>query len=168
MGRITEIKQDMDGGFELTAEFGAEEIFYNPDVYEIFYNPNVYEINLGDVYDLFGMPLFNRRAHSISKYDIRNIYYNNKKFTTVVVWETGEKTKVKMADGESCYIVNAVSAAVMKRKYGSNSAFKAHVEKMLGGYNDSAYQLMARAESSEIYGGYEELFMLIADKLILQ
>ena len=191
MGKITEMRTTMDGGFELTAEFEAGETFWDPkwrfesnETYlkkiesdlnkngwmPSLYNPDVYEITLGDIYDKLGIPCFNRRAHvwTCSKYGIRKIYYNDKKKTTVVVWETGEKTKVKMAEGDHCYIMNAVSAAVMKRKYGSNSAFKAHVEKVLGGYNDSAYQVLARAESSEIYGGYEELFMLIADKLILQ
>ena len=132
-------------------------------------NPDTYELRFDYVYDALGLPHKVRKhgCWTVSKYEIRDIYFNAGKNTTVVVWETGEKTKVKMADGENCFINNEVASAVMKRKYGSNSAFKAHVDKMLGGYSDSAYLVLARAETSEIYGSYDNFDKLVKEKLIL-
>lgn len=186
MGRITEMRMDMDGNFELTAEFDAGEVFGKFESNKEFlkqieydlnktgwmpslWDPDVYEIELGDIYDKLGIPCFNRRAHvcRISKYDIRHIYHNNSKNVTVVVWETGDKTKVKLADGETSNIYNAVSAAVMERKYGSNSAFKSRIEKNLAGYWDTAYLVIAMWETSEIYGGIEKFRKIVDEKLVL-
>ena len=153
IGRITEIRKDWDGGFELTAEFDAGETFANPDLRHLLGSACVYE--------------YHGSFKMVSQYDIRHIYHNNTKNVTVVVWETGDKTKVKLADGETSNIYNAVAAAVMERKYGSNSAFKASIERNLGGYWDAAYLVIARWEVSEIYGSREAFKKIVDEKLIL-
>lgn len=133
-------------------------------------NPEILEIELGDVYDKIGIPTHNRRGYvwTMSIFDIDRIYFNNRKNTTVVLWKNGDRTKVKMADDESCYIYNAVAAAVMKRRYKSNSAFKSYIEKNLGGYSEAAYLVIAREQTSKIYGGYEKFKAMVDEKLYLQ
>lgn len=55
---------------------------------------------------------------------IKTIYVNDKKKTTVVVFEDGTKEKVKLEEGGSFDVYNAVAICIAKRVYGSNSAFK--------------------------------------------
>ena len=55
---------------------------------------------------------------------IDKIYVNEKKKTTVVVFEDGTKETVKLEEGGSFDVYNAVAICIAKRVYGSNSAFK--------------------------------------------
>lgn len=159
IGRITEITTHWDGSVELTAEFDACETFWDLRRGHSFKTNKEFLAKLENDLALFW---------GITEYGIRHIYHNNTKNVTVVVWETGDKTKVKLADGETSNIYNAVAAAVMERKYGSNSAFKASIEKNLGGYWDAAYLVIARWEVSEIYGSREAFKKIVDEKLILQ
>ena len=105
---------------------------------------------------------------SCPTFDIDRIYYNNKTETIVVKWNHGDKTKVQLSKGDFCNLWNGVCAAVMKRKYGSNSAFKTHIEKSMGLYDDTAYMILARAETCDIYHmSYNEFKDMVNEKLIL-
>ena len=55
---------------------------------------------------------------------IDKIYVDEKKKTTVVAFEDGTKEKVKLEEGGSFDVYNAVAICIAKRVYGSNSAFK--------------------------------------------
>lgn len=102
-----------------------------------------------------------------SAFDIDKIYYNNKTETIVVKWKNGNKTKVQLSKGDFCNLWNGVCAAVMKRKYGSNSAFKTHIEKTMGVYDDRAYMILARAETCDIYHmSYNEFKDMVNEKLV--
>lgn len=102
-----------------------------------------------------------------STFDIDKIYYNNKTETIVVKWKNGDKTKVQLSKGDFCNLWNGVCAAVMKRKYGSNSAFKTHIEKTMGVYDDRAYMILARAETCDKYHmSYNEFKDMVNEKLV--
>ena len=117
-------------------------------------NPDIYELEIGERY-----------VWKISAYDISKIYRNSAKRTVVVEWATGHKTKVKCADDDADNIFFAVAAAVMKRKYGSNSAFKRRIERNLGLYSDRAYKHISVWETCEIYGGHEKFIDVVNSKV---
>lgn len=83
------------------------------------------------------------------------------KFKTVVKWSDGTKTIVTSQNGNHLSREIAFSYAWVKKQYGSNSAFKRHVDKYVEtwGYmgqiffNDGDYQaqLSVRTKSNDIY-----------------
>lgn len=108
-----------------------------------------------------------------SGFDINRIIHNSKKKTTVVIFkphnsvlgDSHYKIKVKCAEGDEDNVVTAVCAAVMKRKHKTNSAFKAHIRKKYGDYNDWMYQLIARYETGKIYDSFKKFEKIVRENL---
>jgi len=117
-----------------------------------------------------------------NRYDIRKIYHNKEKGTTVVCFDDSirmlfcigteeseaAKIKVKRDSEDHDDIYMAVASAVMIRKYKSNSQFKAHIRKsMPKGFDGRphVYQMMAAAEVSDIYGSWEKFCKIVDEKL---
>lgn len=102
------------------------------------------------------------------KYEIETIYHNPEKATTVVEFYTKSKIKVKKDSEDPEDIYMAVASAVMIRYYGSNSAFKAHIRKMLpSGFHGrpQVYQIMAAAKVGDIYGSWEKFCKIVDNKI---
>ena len=120
------------------------------------------------------------------KYEIETIYHNPEKATTVVEFYTKtkikksnkdvkdvieietDKIKVKKDSEDPDDIYMAVASAVMIRYYGSNSAFKAHIRKMLpSGFHGrpQVYQIMAAAKVGDIYGSWEKFCKIVDNKI---
>ena len=57
-------------------------------------------------------------------FGVEQIYVNTEKLATTVMWKDGEVTVVKQSPGEQWDVYNAVSAALAKKVYGSNTAYK--------------------------------------------
>ena len=119
-----------------------------------------------------------------NRYNIRKIYHNVEKRTTVVWFNysirelflhsteeaEAEKIKVKRDSEDHDDIYMAVASAVMIRKYKSNSQFKAHIRRsMPKGFDGrpNVYQMMAAAEVSDIYGSWEKFYKIVDEKLEL-
>lgn len=61
----------------------------------------------------------------------KKVIYDEDAGVTVVLWEDGQKTIVRAAEGEDLDIYDAFCAAYCKRIYGSNSALKRELNKVL-------------------------------------
>ena len=128
---------------------------------------------------------YGRSCHGRFDDGIKKIYVNEKKKTVVVVFNGKfhihnkdydpkkddiyhkrtytNKIKVKCNSEEVFDIYKAVSAACMIKSYGSNSAFKSHIRKMVGVYSDSLYDVMARYLTGVMFGSWNE-FIKAVDK----
>ena len=62
-------------------------------------------------------------SYKTSKLTIENVYFNEEKRTTVVVWSDGIKTKLKCAPDDAFDKEKAIGLAFMKRFYGNGGKF---------------------------------------------
>ena len=62
-------------------------------------------------------------SYKTSKLMIENVYFNEEKRTTVVVWSDGIKTKLKCAPNDVFDKEKAIGLAFMKRFYGNGGKF---------------------------------------------
>lgn len=63
-----------------------------------------------------------------NKFNIKQIIYNETEGITTVIFEDGEVVLVKKAEGTEHNIYQAVASAVVRRVYGSNTAYKRQIE----------------------------------------
>lgn len=63
------------------------------------------------------------KRDSVSFVSIKNVYFNEEKRTTVVVWSDGIKTKLKCASDDVFDKEKAIALAFMKRFYGNGGKF---------------------------------------------
>lgn len=61
----------------------------------------------------------------------KKVIYDPEAGVTVVLWNDGEKTIVRASEGETLDIYDAFCAAFCKRAYGTNSALKRELNKIL-------------------------------------
>ena len=61
----------------------------------------------------------------------KKVIYDPEAGVTVVMWNDGEKTIVRASEGETLDIYDAFCAAFCKRVYGTNSALKRELNKIL-------------------------------------
>ena len=61
----------------------------------------------------------------------KKVIYDSEAGVTVVMWNDGEKTIVRASEGETLDIYDAFCAAFCKRAYGTNSALKRELNKIL-------------------------------------
>lgn len=62
-------------------------------------------------------------SYKTSKVSIKNVYFNEEKRTTVVVWSDGIKTKLKCAPDDIFDKEKAIALAFMKRFYDNGGKF---------------------------------------------
>ena len=63
-----------------------------------------------------------------NKFNIKQIIYNGTEGITTVLFEDGEVVLVRKAEGTEHNIYQAVASAVVRRVYGSNTAYKRQIE----------------------------------------
>lgn len=61
----------------------------------------------------------------------KRVVYDEEAGVTVVLWEDGQKTVVRATEGEQMDVYDAFCAAYCKRVYGTNSALKRELNKIL-------------------------------------
>lgn len=82
-------------------------------------------------YNVFYRSELNRKYGLLSALQIQRIIFNN--LATIVFWEDGTKTVVKISDSDmedgKYDIYAGVSYAIAKKLFGTNSAFKREVDR---------------------------------------
>ena len=102
---------------------------------------------------------------------IKKIYHNPKKATTVVISDPSyinDKVKVKRDAEDPDDIYMAVASALMIRKFGSNSAVKAYIRKILPrGFEGrpQTYQIIVSAGIGDMFGSWEKFCKVVDEKL---
>lgn len=92
---------------------------------------NIRPVNQFDIYlktIVSALPVDKRDSTSVSlkqtkHLTIENVYFNEEKRTTVVVWSDGIKTKLKCAPDDIFDKEKAIGLAFMKRFYGNGGKF---------------------------------------------
>ena len=99
---------------------------------------------------------------------IERILWNGDKNATTVKWSDDTFTTVKLSptDASTC-LLNAVSAAYVKKKYGSNSQFKKKLRDQFGFYNDSLYETISEIRFLDFVGSISKWNEIKEDKLYL-
>lgn len=104
---------------------------------------------------------------------IKKIYHNPKKATTVVISDSSyinNKVKVKRDAEDPDDIYMAVASALMIRKFGSNSAVKAYIRKILPrGFEGrpQTYQIIVSAGIGDMFGSWEKFCKVVDEKLVI-
>ena len=65
------------------------------------------------------------------RHEVKNVWVNRKKLTTVVKFDDDKIVKVKLSEGDEWDVYNAVAIAIAEHVYGSNSAFKKMIDKKM-------------------------------------
>lgn len=63
------------------------------------------------------------------RHEVKHIWVNRKKLTTVVKFDDDKIVKVKLSEGDEWDVYNAVAIAIAEHVYGSNSALKKMIDK---------------------------------------
>lgn len=92
---------------------------------------------MGNLYECYldGMPyrgidygsFFTPKANGLSKLDIKQVIYNNP--ATIVYFNDGSKVVVKTIDGDEFNEEVGLAMAIMKKMFGSSTAFKKFAKK---------------------------------------
>lgn len=67
---------------------------------------------------------------------VKNVYFNEEKRTTVVVWNDGVKTKVKCGPGDTYNREAGLALCVMKRAFGNDGSYNELLKKYCYSYED--------------------------------
>ena len=110
---------------------------------------------------------------SISKFHIKNpldiekIMVNTKKKATTVKFGDGKFITVKLSDGDSSDLFDAVAAAFCIKKYRSNSAFKKKLRDEFGNDSNLTYLYVARIRWIDYVGSIKKCNEIIKEKTVL-
>ena len=109
------------------------------------------------------------RAYEESKkLSIERILWNGDKNATTVKWSDNTFTTVKLSPTDvPSSLLNAVSAAYVKKKYGSNSQFKKKIKDQFGFYNDSLYETISEIRFLDFVGSISKWNEIKEEKLYL-
>lgn len=163
--------------FEITVEGNLDMKGVKEKFMKAFYKGESFYPEGARCYGKFNSSLQDQKNNFFKK-----IYINEKKNTVVVVFNRYFKIHNKNTESEDDYITTnkivvkcnkeetfdvyrAVSAACMIKDYGSNSAFKSHIRKIMGVYSDSLYDMIARYLTGAIFGRWEE-FVKAVDEAV--
>lgn len=99
---------------------------------------------------------------------IERILWNGDKNATTVKWSDNTFTTVKLSPTDvPPSLLNAVSAAYVKKKYGSNSQFKKKLRDQFGFYNDSLYETISEIRFLDFVGSISKWNEIKEEKLYL-
>ena len=78
-------------------------------------------------WDSIFLPIRSSKSNGLSKSDIKQVIYNNP--ATIVYFKDGSKVVVKTMDGDEFNEEVGLAMAIMKKTFGSSTAFKKFAKK---------------------------------------